>query len=223
MAQEISDWEMEEYTHAFQTYLLFNAIKLHFNPNNTYNYWEHGVNERTKFETFYNRNDKYQFLKLHRRFQQRDEKYLIAHLGANLMANHKLWIGHILSEACNKRTTQYIADNDGFTYKFECWVKDNVPAICAQNNCKFMDLFKPVDGDHPWFIKAINAEAIPIPIMFGLARITGSFNTYDTAYENDFIWPELSDHFKRISGWYVFDTDMAQRQLVAWLKKNELI
>ncbi|CAL9962555.1 DNA helicase loader [Vibrio phage D528] len=222
MVDGLSEWEIAEYTGAFETYLLYNAIKLHFMPNNTYDYWKHGVNTSTKFETFWDRKDKYQFLKLHRRFAQRDEKYMIAHLGANLMHNPKMWVGNCLSEACNARTTQYIADNDGFTYKFECWVKDNIPTICSQNNCKFMDLFKPVDGDHPWFIKAINADMIPINIIYGLARITGCFNTYDKHYDNDFMWPELSEHFKRLSGWYLFDTAMAQRQLIQFLKANDL-
>ncbi|QZI90536.1 hypothetical protein MYOV003v1_p0212 [Vibrio phage 207E48.1] len=222
MSFELSEWEQQEYFAAFEVYKLYQGIKLHFTPTNKYDFWAHGSTERTKFETFYNRRDKYQFLKLKRRFEQRDEKYLIGHIAANLMYDHKMWVGNILSEACNKRTTQYIADNDGFAYKFECWVKDNVPQICAQNNCKFMDLFKPVDGDHPWFIKAINAEVIPIQIIFGLARITGCFNSYDKRYADDFIWPELSDHFQRLSGWYLFDTDMAQRQLIQFLKANNL-
>lgn len=215
-----SMWASMEYEAAMYTYQNFNAMRLHFQGK--YDWHKHGAALKVKFETFVKRKDKNFFLKLHRRFEQYDEGMLIAHLAANFIENPKCWIQELLSKTADDRRKDFIAKNEAFPYEFRNWVQDTIPIICQQNNCKFLDLIRPQDGEMTWLQKAIIADKIPMHILVGFDRITGFINTYETQYEDDPMWQEINDYLKIVRGFYVFDYQPSARFLINFLKDNNL-
>ena len=91
----------------YQTYQIFQSLKLHFTTD--YDAVKYNYKTAVRQDTFERRRDRYFFEKLSRRF---NKEKLIHYFTANLIHNPKVWIGDMKEEIYN----DYIARYDKLTY-----------------------------------------------------------------------------------------------------------
>ena len=91
----------------FQTYQIYNALKLHFTTD--YDAVKYNFKTAVKRDTFEKRRDRYFFEKLSRRFTK--EK-LIHYYTSNLIEDPNIWIGDMKDDTYSN----YIARHDKLTY-----------------------------------------------------------------------------------------------------------
>ncbi len=213
-------WASMQMEEALDTYCNFQAMRLHFQGR--YDWHKYGDTVKIKLETFLKRRDKKLFLQLHRRFANREDGIFLAHLAANFIANPKIWVTGLLNPNADAVRKQWIASVDAYDYNFQCFINDSLRSICMQNNKTFLELIRPPeDGQHPWLLKAVVADRIPMEVVIGLDRCTGFISTYDKHFD-DPIWTEVSEYLHMIQGFYMFDYKPSQIYLINFIRKHGL-
>lgn len=222
-ALELSHYEQMEFESALPTYQTYMGMKLHFSPSVNYCWFEYGQQSTLNVGSLYKARGRLQIMKLHKRFSQLPEEHLIAHLAANFIHKPNIWLLDLLKKDAFDRATEYRGVIENFQYKFKTFMSDSMINYAEAKGLSFMDLIKPTSAsEHTWLLKACMSEKIPLWVIVGLNRITSFVQTYDKIYANDIFWPTISDHIKRIQGFYVFEHSTAQQWLIKEIKNKGL-
>lgn len=187
-ARNISQWEIAEYSNAFDVYCIFMAIKLHFTDKN-FDYGTYGPMTNYKFETFFARqNVCKQFARLARRFESQQTEVVENYIIANFIKNPKTWVTTLLTRQAQANYDEWRKLYNNFSYNFvEQFEKDMIPRI-KERNMTFMQYIRGSGEGHPPFMTDIIRKVYPLWFLVGMNKVTGFMNLYDTAYKEDIFW-----------------------------------
>ena len=174
----------------FDACQLYMALKLHFTTK--YDYFKY--NGKTKFTVaqFNKRKDKYQFVKLARKYSHAD---LVEFFCANLIRG-KQWIGDFSKD--NWLEHQKVIQSLEYTYK-------NDLEKLLTNGEKFDIMFECGQGSHPRLLKQYLGKKISLETMVILDKVLSYKKNFDKAISETYIWPDISKRLEKYSPFVKID------------------
>jgi hypothetical protein len=141
---------MNEGYEAYKKYL---GIKLHFSKDE-YDFFKYNGETNAKFETFIQRNDKYFFVKVARKYGDNLVDYFVS----NFVHNKSPYIKDMNNEAYLDRQKRI----DGLTYYFE----RDIEQLMRKSEQNFNKIFKVNNGQHPILVKTYLAKRVSLEIIW---------------------------------------------------------
>jgi len=169
---------------AFDVYSIYLAVKAHF-TSKKYDYFRYGGRTRTSEEKFNNRNDRYFFEKLSKRFTKEEiEQYFVS----NFLVNSNFYI----KEMEDKNFVNWKKRSQSISYLFHQDI-ENVLMLSSDLN----EALKCRNGQHSTLLKMYLGDIIMIETLVLLNRVTGFINRYDQIMSNDVVWEQASNRLKK--------------------------
>jgi len=181
-------------TTAFETYQIYNAIKLHF-TSDSYDYFKYQGKSRVSIASFEKRRDKYQFKKWANKFANKED--LIEFFVANFV-HGDTWIGNLTEDYYR----EWLRKKESLSYIFQQDV-DNLCECNKRLGRRFAWYFRVTDGQHPALLRKLFRGGICIETFIILNEILHFFPKWDERVEEDIIWPKmhkLCDKYKGFLG-----------------------
>lgn len=177
----------------FVTFEKYIAIKLTFDINNNYDFFDYGGKTRQKKETFLKRKDRYHFYALAKRLNN-DEREIEAYLFINLLHNPEYWIGDMLDNECEERYKTLYPYQSSFTYAFSEESKKLKEYIDEQDI--HFDRMLGVNHGIPKLMELVYAEEFTPMLLHGfnkVFRMIQRWNEHQEVFE-----PLLVEPMKRM-------------------------
>ena len=165
----------------YETYTLYNALKLHFTKESFDFFKYHGKTNVTS-EQFENRKDKYHFYKLSRKITDRDE--MILFLVYNFIEKENVWVGELLSDEANKRYLNHKKVLQSLSYTFESDCKK----LFADGNPN--DLIR-TNGEYPKLLTMALQRDITVETLCILNSVLNFFPMWSSKISDTIRWPEF--------------------------------
>lgn len=166
---------------AYETYVMYLAIKMHFTQKN-YDYIKYRGKVSASPDTFATRRDKYMFQKLSR---QHNADEMLGFLVANFIKEN-VWVGDLLTNEASEIYSEYKYRTQSFTYLFTNEI-DNL-----FSNYEPTIAFKAKRNSLSPFIEYKLSSKISPETFCVLCKTVGLVPYYDKVIgEDDFIWAKL--------------------------------
>ena len=177
----------------FETYKLYNALKLHFETD--YDALKYNFKTSVKPTSFFKRKDKYFFAKIAKTY----EKELIPFFVANFKNDAK-YIGDMLNEGGEQYYRKHKKINEAITYHF----KNDINKLVEQDD-SIDKLLVAEDNNHPLIIKLWMQEEILLETIVILDSLTGFVDKENEKISETIIWPDIYRKIKKYSPFVKFD------------------
>jgi len=166
----------------YDTYILYNAIRLHF-TSDKFDFFKYNGKVKTTPEQFENRKDKYHFYKLSRKHTDKDD--MLHFIVYNFIEKDSIWVGDLLTEEANKRYLKHKKVLQSLSYFFESDCKRLFEDISNPN-----DLIK-TNGDYPKLLTMTLQHDIAIETFCLLNTILNFVPEWDNKIQDNIRWPEF--------------------------------
>jgi len=166
----------------YETYILFNALKLHFTTEK-FDFFKYNGKVKTTTEQFENRKDKYHFYKLSRKHEKRDD--MLQYIVYNFIEKDNVWIGELLTEESNQRYQKHKKILQSLSYNFESDCKKLFGDVTNPN-----DLIKVKDG-YPKLLTMALQRDIEIETFCLLNSILNFVPMWSEKIQDTIYWPEF--------------------------------
>ena len=188
---------------AYQNYL---ALKLHFMEGN-YDYIKYKGKVSASVESFKNRKDKYQFLKLSKKLS---DEQIIEYYIANFIRNKK-WIG----EFSQQNWTEHKRVTQSLEYIF---INDVEKLLTLEP--EFDIIFNCDKGNHPKLLKAYLGKKISLETLVIFEKLLHYKKQFDREIAEIFIWPNISRLIEKYQPFV--DADVSKCKFMLKEKVKEL-
>ena len=165
----------------YETYILFNALKLHFTTEK-FDFFKYNGKVKTTTEQFENRKDKYHFYKLSRKHENRDD--MLQYIVYNFIEKDNVWVGELLTEESNQRYQKHKKILQSLSYNFESDCKKLFGDVTNPN-----DLIKVKDG-YPKLLTMALQRDIEIETFCLLNSILNFVPMWTEKIQDTIYWPE---------------------------------
>lgn len=173
---------MTNTTAAFDAYILFSSLKLHFNsPKYDFFKYNGKINASSNF---HNRRDRYQYEKLIRNYSNQE---IVDFLVANLVKNSNIWIGDLMKnlEESKRVYLDWRRKKESLTYCFS----EDVSCIAEQES-DFNLLFLCNRNEHPKLLDLYSEGTINLETLLGIDLVVDCFIDWDKYLKDDIIWKD---------------------------------
>ena len=153
----------------FEVYKIYLAVKLHFtSKGRSYDFHRHLGKTTARLETFTKRRDRYFFHKLSKSY---NNNTIVDYFVSNFVTNTNLWVGDIIGKTGDDNYKQWSKKIEALHYYYE----QDIDYILEQDY-KFDDLFKSVNGQHPPILKMFLSKKINFETVLILDEILSFTN-----------------------------------------------
>ena len=166
---------MQEGYEAYKKYL---GIKLHFTKDE-YDYFKYNGEINAKYETFIQRNDRYFFVKVARKYGDNIIDYFVS----NFISNKSPYIKDMNNDVYLERQKRI----DGLTYYF----KRDIEQLLRKSEKSFNRIFKVNRGQHPILVKTYLAKRVSLETLCILNELLNYTKDFNKQIKDDIIWPTL--------------------------------
>ena len=171
-------------------YLMYCAMKAHFSKNN-YDFHKYGGKTKVSRDSFWKRKDKYFFVKLAKKHDDRDsiQEYLVS----NFIRDRRGYIANFNDEnyeAWKDRKTDFY---NIFSNELKPIVKDFEPLFQTKNN------------NHPKLLKEFLGDRVSLETLIILDALVDFSKRWDRELKEDIVWPDLKKLMKNYKGFLTFD------------------
>ena len=174
----------------FEVYKIYLAIKLHFtSKGQSYDFHKHLGRTTAKLETFTKRRDRYYFHKLSKSY---NNNTIVDYFVSNFVTNTNLWVGDIIGKTGDDNYKQWSKKIEALHYYYE----QDIDYILEQDY-KFDDLFKSVNGQHPPILKMFLSKKINFETVLILDEILSFTKQLNKNINEKVLWPKLYDRMIR--------------------------
>jgi len=162
---------------AYDSYRLYNALKLHFNSE-SYNYFKYHGKIRSKTVP---QNQVYIFDKLDKKYGMNLEDFYVS----NFIEDQNIWVFDLVSEECNERYVKFQKKKESLTYTF----KNDIISLLDE----YDDLNKIllVDADFPILMRKVLQETISLETLLILNSIIKFFRMWENKIQDEYIWKDF--------------------------------
>lgn len=181
---------------AYETFQLYNALKLHFTGN--YDFFKYNGKSNVSVDSFERRKDKYHFYKLSRKYPNKEE--MKNFLVANFVENDQMWVGDLLNDGAvdNYRRRQKALQS--LTYVFENDIRNVFEGVEDKNA-----LMRCKDGDYPPLLLKYLRREIQIETLCVLDMILGFVKTWDECIAETIRWPTIRKRIVKYEPFISYD------------------
>ena len=174
----------------FEVYKIYLAVKLHFtSKGRSYDFHKHLGRTTARLETFTKRRDRYFFHKLSK---SHNNNTIVDYFVSNFVTNTNLWVGDIIGKTGDDNYTQWSKKIEALHYYYE----QDIDYILEQDY-KFDDLFKSVNGQHPPILKMFLSKKINFETVLILDEILSFTKQLNKNINEKVLWPKLYDRMIR--------------------------
>ena len=181
---------------AYETFQLYNALKLHF--NGSYDFFKYNGKSNISVDSFEKRKDKYHFYKLSRKYTNKEEmkNFLIA----NFVDNDQLWVGDLLGEGAHQNYLRRQKAIQSISYVFENDIKNIFEGVEDKNA-----LMRCKEGDYPPLLLKYLRREIKIDTLFVLDKIINCIDVWDDCIVETIRWPGIKRKIMKYQPFVSFD------------------
>ena len=174
----------------FEVYKIYLAVKLHFTSKaRSYDFHRHLGKTTARLETFTKRRDRYFFHKLSKSY---NNNTIVDYFVSNFVTNTNLWVGDIIGKTGDDNYKQWSKKIEALHYYYE----QDIDYILEQDY-KFDDLFKSVNGQHPPILKMFLSKKINFETVLILDEILSLTKQLNKNISEKVLWPKLYDRMIR--------------------------
>tara|TARA_R100000734_G_C3284589_1_gene77542 strand:+ start:274 stop:852 length:579 start_codon:yes stop_codon:yes gene_type:complete len=188
---------MNEGYEAYKKYL---GIKLHFTKDE-YDFFKYNGETNAKFETFIQRNDKYFFVKVARKYGDNIVDYFVS----NFVHNKSPYIKDMNNEVYLDRQKRI----DGLTYYFE----RDIEQLMRKSEQNFNKIFKVNNGQHPILVKTYLAKRISLETLCILDSLLNYTKNFSNQIKENIIWPTLNRKIKKYGPFLTYNKERMKLNL----------
>ena len=185
-------------------YLMYCAMKAHFSKNN-YDFHKYGGKTKVSRDSFWKRNDKYFFVKLAKKHDDRDsiQDYLVS----NFIRDRRGYIANFNDEnykVWKDRKTDFY---NIFFDELRLLVKDFEPLFQTKNN------------NHPKLLKEFLGDRVSLETLIILDDLVDFSKGWDRELKEDIVWPDLKKLMKNYKGFLTIDKNRYRIRLLELIEE----
>jgi len=177
----------------FESYKLYNALKLHFETD--YDALKYNFKTNVSAKSFLNRKDKYFFAKIAKVHEKDLKGYYVANF-----KNDVSYVGEMVNECGEKNYLQHRKTLESLSRVFQ-----NDINKLTEEQPEFDDLFKSEDGQHPLVIQLWMQEEISLETIVILNSILGFIPRESKKISDTLIWPDIKRKIEKYTPFVSFD------------------
>ena len=180
----------------FESYKLYNALKLHFETDG-YDAIKYHFKTSIKPTSFFKRKDKFFFAKLAKTYEDELKEFYIANF-----KNDVKYVGDMLNEGGEKYYRDHKKIMESLTYQFQT-------DINKLNDMDFdiNELLKAEDNNHPLIIKLWMQGDVLLETVVILDSILGFVERENKRITDTIIWPDIYRKIMKYKPFVKFDRD----------------
>lgn len=178
----------------FESYRLYNALKLHFETD--YDALKYNFKTNASAKSFLNRKDKYFFAKIAKAHEKDLKGYYVANF-----KNDVSYVGEMVNEVGEKNYLAHKKTLESLTHVFS----NDINKLSDINEVNFNGLFESNDGQHPLIIQLWMQEEISLETIVILNSILGFIPRESKKISDTLIWPDIKRKIEKYTPFVNFD------------------
>jgi len=185
-------------------YLMYCAMKAHFSKNN-YDFHKYGGKTKVSRDSFWKRNDKYFFVKLAKKHDDRDsiQDYLVS----NFIRDRRGYIANFNDE-------NYRVWKDRKTDFYNIFFDELRPLVKD-----FEPLFQTKNNNHPKLLKEFLGDRVSLETLIILDDLVDFSKGWDRELKEDIVWPDLKKLMKNYKGFLTIDKNRYRIRLLELIEE----
>tara|TARA_B100000927_G_scaffold101506_1_gene82188 strand:- start:224 stop:817 length:594 start_codon:yes stop_codon:yes gene_type:complete len=186
----------------FESYKLYNALKLHFETD--YDALKYNFKTNVSAKSFLNRKDKYFFAKIAKTYEKDLKGYYVANF-----KNDVSYVGEMVNESGERNYLQHRKTLESLSRVFQ----NDINKLSDINEVDFNGLFESNDGQHPLIITLWMQEEISLETVVILNSILGFIPRESKRISDTLIWPDIKRKIEKYTPFVNFDVDKCKNLL----------
>ena len=182
-------------TDPFESYQLYNALKLHFESG--YDAVKYNFKSNVSPKSFFKRKDKYFFAKLAKKHNGNLKDYYISNFKAGLS-----YVGDMMDEEGEQNYRDHKRIQESIHRVFSIDINR-----LGDEDVSFNSMFQAIDGQHPLIIKLWLQEEISLETIVILNTIFGFVPRESAKISDTIIWPDTERKITKYSPFVNFNRD----------------
>ena len=178
----------------FESYKLYNALKLHFETDG-YDAIKYHFKTSVKPTSFFKRKDKFFFAKLAKTYENELKDFYIANF-----KNDVKYVGDMLNEGGERYYRDHKKIMESLTYQFQTDINK-----LNDMDVSFDSLLEAEDNNHPLIIKLWMQEEILLETVVILDSILGFVERENKKITDTIIWPDIYRKIMKYKPFVKFD------------------
>ena len=183
---------------------MYCAMKAHFSKNN-YDFHKYGGKTKVSRDSFWKRSDKYFFVKLAKKHDDRDsiQDYLVS----NFIRDRRGYIANFNDE-------NYKVWKDRKTGFYNIFFDELKPLVKD-----FEPLFQTKNNNHPKLLKEFLGDRISLETLIILDCLVDFSKRWDRELKEDIVWPDLKKLMKNYKGFLTIDKNRYRIKLLELIEE----
>ena len=178
----------------FESYKLYNALKLHFETD--YDAVKYNFKSNVSSQSFFKRRDKYFFAKIAKHYEKDLKGYYIANFKHGVS-----YVGEMVNEVGEKNYIEHKKTLESLTRVFQ-----NDINKLSEQKMEFDDLFQSQDGQHPLIVQLWMQEEITLETVVILNSLIGFIPRESKKISDTLIWPDIKRKIEKYTPFVNFNT-----------------
>ena len=188
----------------FESYKLYNALKLHF--EGSYDAVKYNYKTNVTPKSFLNRKDKYFFAKLAKKYNGSLKEFYVSQF-----INEQRYVGDMMDSEAESYYATYKKIKESIHRVFSI---DINKIIDLNIGVKFDNLFESVDGQQPMIVQMWMQEDISLETVVILNSILGFIQREDSKISDTIIWPDNKRKIEKYTPFVNFDINKCKTMLM---------
>ena len=180
----------------FESYKLYNALKLHFETDG-YDAIKYHFKTSVKPTSFFKRKDKFFFAKLAKTYESELKEFYIANF-----KNDVKYVGDMLNEGGERYYREHKKIMESLTYQFQTDINK-----LNDMDVSFDSLLEAEENNHPLIIKLWMQDEILLETVVILDSILGFVERENKKITDTIIWPDIYRKIMKYKPFVKFDRD----------------
>lgn len=190
---DVLPWWNDMSSDPFESYKLYNALKLHFESG--YDAIKYNFKSNVTPKSFFKRKDKYFFAKLAKKYNGNLKDYYISNFKAGLS-----YVGDMMDEDGERNYMDHKRIQESIHRVFSIDINR-----LDEEDIEFDNIFKSVDGQHPPIIKLWLQEEISLETVVILNAIIGFIPREAKHISDTIIWPDTQRKIEKYTPFVNFN------------------
>ena len=186
----------------FESYKLYNALKLHFETDG-YDAVKYNYKSNVTPQSFFKRKDKYFFAKLAKKYNGNLKDFYISQF-----INTESYVGDMMDEEAEKNYLDYKRIQESIHRVFSIDIN-----ILGEQERKFDELFKSYHGQLPLVVKLWLQDEISLETVVILDSILGFVERESDNITDTIIWPDLKRRINKYKPFVNYTKDKCMKLL----------
>tara|TARA_B100000927_G_scaffold212316_1_gene172918 strand:+ start:26 stop:619 length:594 start_codon:yes stop_codon:yes gene_type:complete len=180
----------------FESYKLYNALKLHFETDG-YDAIKYHFKTSVKPTSFFKRKDKFFFAKLAKTYENELKEFYIANF-----KNDVKYVGDMLNEGGERYYRDHKKVMESLTYQFQTDINK-----LYDMDVPFDSLLEAEENNHPLIIKLWMQEEVLLETVVILDSLLGFVERENKKITDTIIWPDIYRKIMKYKPFVKFDRD----------------